>query len=131
MLNEDGVSPLALAAENGNVVLMQVLMDHGAALIAEDAEEKDGVENILHSFAQFADNRKFLNFMTGQWGFTKEKTVCVAVSTLLRNNKFIFSFAVPVLIVYSLFMLLSFLLPATPLLSHRLLRRSEKRQSHF
>ena len=65
-MNEDGVSPLALAAENGSVVLMRVLMDHGAALIAEDAEEKDGVENILHSFAKFSEDRKFLNFMTGE-----------------------------------------------------------------
>ena len=47
---------------------MQVLMDRGATLIPEDAEEKDGEENILHTLTKYAGNRKFLNFMTGWLG---------------------------------------------------------------
>ena len=54
LANEDGVTSLTLAAQNGSVSLMKVLMDRGAALIPESVANKivEGEKNILHSFTQ-------------------------------------------------------------------------------
>ena len=60
LANEDGLTPLTLASQNGSVILMEVLMDRGAALIPDSVAAKivEGKDNLLHSFTKVREARR-------------------------------------------------------------------------